>query len=76
MARPDPYSRMSSTVIVSDLDFRQHSAEISAGLICVGERLAFTPDEFIFSGMVVIRYDEQEERQLEQLGVLANLRTR
>ena len=58
-------------MIVSDLDFVQHSAKISAGLICLGEILAFTPEEFTFAGLVVIRYDEEEERALEELGVLA-----
>jgi len=57
---------------VSDLDGIHHPASISADAQRIVVRhLEFSIDEFLLSGIVLVAYSEDEQRLLEQAGILA-----
>jgi hypothetical protein len=58
-------------MIVSDLNFVQQPASLSGGLICFSSDRFLTPEEFQFVGLVVISYEEEEEPELVNAGLLS-----
>ncbi|HJP82256.1 MAG TPA: hypothetical protein VJ835_02020 [Fimbriimonadaceae bacterium] len=57
-------------MIVSDLDGIQHPASIEGDSIRV-KNLVFDADGFILSGLRLVTYSVEEERELVRLGILS-----
>lgn len=58
---------------VSDLDLVHHPASIEGGIIVVEGYLMFTPADFVFADLKIVNYSEEEEKELQRLGILANI---
>lgn len=56
-------------MIVSDLDRVQHPASIEANQIVIRQH-SFDAETFVFSGIVLVSYDESEEAELKRLGLI------